>query len=48
MSKLSKAASEMNQINSLRLDETVKNFMGGDSYVINPLDTLKMITASSM
>lgn len=48
MSKLSKAASEMNQINSLRLDETVKNFMNGDSYVINPLDTLKMITASSI
>lgn len=48
MSKLSKAASEMNQINSLRLDETVKNFMNGDSYVINPLDTLKMVTASSI
>lgn len=48
MSKLSKAASEMSQINSLRLDETVTNFMGGDSYVINPLDTLKMITASSI
>lgn len=48
MSKLSKAVSEMNQINSLRLDETVKNFMCGDSYVINPLDTLKMITASSI
>lgn len=48
MSKLSKAVSEMNQINSLRLDETVKNFMNGDSYVINPLDTLKMITASSI
>ena len=48
MSKMSKAVSEMNQTNSLRLDETVKNFMGGDSYVINPLDTLKMITASSI
>ena len=48
MSKLSKAVSEMNQTNSLRLGETVKNFMGGDSYVINPLDTLKMITASSI
>lgn len=48
MSKLSKAVSEMTQINSLRLDETVKNFMGGDSYVVNPLDTLKMITASSI
>lgn len=48
MSKLSKAVSEMNQTNSLRLDETVKNFMGGDSYVINPIDTLKMITTSSI
>lgn len=48
MSKLSKAVSEMNQINSLRLDETVKNFMNGDSYIVNPLDTLKMITASSI
>lgn len=48
MSKISKAVSEMNQRNSLRLDETVTNFMGGDSYVINPLDTLKMITASSI
>lgn len=48
MSKMSKAVSEMNQVNSLRLDETVKNFMAGDSYVINPLDTLKMITASSI
>ena len=48
MSKLSKAVSDMNQVNSLRLDETVKNFMDGDSYVINPLDTLKMITASSI
>ena len=48
MSKISKAVSEMNQMNSLRLDETVTNYMGGDSYVINPLDTLKMITASSI
>lgn len=48
MSKISKAVSEMNQRNNLRLDETVVNFMGGDSYKINPLDTLKMITASSI
>ena len=48
MSKLSKAVSDMNQVNSLRLDETVKNFMNGDSYKINPLNTLKMITASSI
>ena len=48
MSKLSKAVSEVTQRESLRLSETVENFMGGTSYVINPLDTLKMITASSI
>jgi hypothetical protein len=48
MSKMSKAVSDMNEKNSLRLDETVTNFMGGDSYIINPLDTLKMISASSI
>ena len=48
MSKVSNAASAMTEKNSLRLGETVTNFMGGDSYVINPLDTLKMITASSI
>lgn len=48
MSKMSKAAAEMREASTLRLDETVKNFMNGDSYKINPLDTLKMITASSI
>lgn len=48
MSKMSKAAFEMEKENSLRREETVTNFMGGDSYVINPLDTLKMISASSI
>lgn len=48
MSKLSNAATDMRQKAELRLEETVKNFMGGDSYEINPLDTLKMITASSI
>lgn len=48
MSKLSNAASAKKQVNDLRLNETVTNFMGGDSYVINPLDTLKMISASSI
>jgi len=38
----------MNEENKLRRDETVMNFMGGDSYRINPLDTLKMIAASSI
>lgn len=48
MSKMSNAVAEMRQHNSLRRDEVVTNFMGGDSYVVNPLDTLKMITASSI
>lgn len=48
MSKMSKAVAAMHEDVILRRDETVTNFMGGDSYVINPLDTLKMITASSI
>lgn len=48
MSKMSKAVAEMHEENKLRIDETVTNFMGGESYVINPLDTLKMISASSI
>ena len=48
MSKMSKAVRNLNEAKSLRLDETVVNFMGGQSYKINPLDTLKMVTASSI
>lgn len=48
MSKLSKAVQNLNEEKSLRLNETVVNFMGGESYEINPLDTLKMVTASSI
>lgn len=48
MSKMSKAVDTMKEVSELRLDETVTNFMGGDSYKINPLDTLKMIAASSI
>ena len=48
MSKISKAADKVVETKKLRLDETVTNFMGGDSYTINPLDTLKMVSASSI
>lgn len=48
MSKLSNAVNEMKNRDELQLDKVVVNFMGGDSYEINPLDTLKMITASSI
>ena len=48
MSKLSKEVAGMRVKNSLRLDETEKNFMGGDSYRLNPLETMKMVTSSSI
>lgn len=48
MSKLSDAAKTRSYESTLRRDETVKNFMDGESYTINPLDTLKIITASSI
>lgn len=38
----------MNEANKLKSDEIVTNFMGGDSYKFNPIDTLKMIAASSI
>ena len=48
MSKLSKEVAEIKEKNSLRLDETEKNFMGGDGYILNPVETLKMVSASSI
>ena len=48
MSRLSNAAAKMQENNKLRRDETEINFMGGESYVINPVDTMKMVTASSI
>ena len=48
MSKMSKAVFSMREEQVLRPDEAVKNFMGGTSYKLNPLDTLKMIAASSI
>ena len=46
--KMAKAVSQMNEMNKLRPDEIVTNFMGGDSYKVNPLDTLTLIAASSI
>ena len=48
MSKISNAANKVSEESKLQLDKVVTNFMGGDSYTINPVDTLKMITASSI
>lgn len=48
MSRISRAVKQQQEENKLSLDQTVKNFMGGDSYVLDPLDTLKMLAASSI
>ena len=48
MSRFRKVLEEQQQDLSARKRETVINFMGGESYIINALDTLKMITASSI
>ena len=48
MSRISDMAKRMSDNQKLKPDEVVKNFMGGDSYKLNPLDTLKMIAASSI
>ena len=48
MSKISKAAAVMNEQANLRKSETVTNFMGGDSYVVDPLTTLRMVSSSSI
>lgn len=48
MSKISKAVKEKQEEKLHRKDETVINFMDGESFKINPLDTMKMVTASSI
>ena len=48
MSKMSKAAEKIRENEILHSEEIVKNFMGGDSYVVNPIDTLKLVAASSI
>lgn len=48
MSKISKIHSINREITAIRPDEIVTNFMGGDSYAVNPMTTLKMLSASSI
>lgn len=48
MSKISKAAKEIRKETELKEKGAVENYMGGVSYEINPIDTLKMVTASSI
>ena len=48
MSRLSKAAAELSENQKLKPDEVVTNFMGGESYKLDPIETLKMIASSSI
>lgn len=48
MSKMTKEVKESRKENNELKEGKVLNFMGGYSYEINPLDTLKMISASSI
>lgn len=48
MSRFREVLQQQKQEETVRKGETVINFMGGESYKINALDTLKMVTASSV
>lgn len=48
MSKMSKAVKAERAKKELHLENAVENFMGGTSYKLDPLETLKMISASSI
>lgn len=48
MSRLSKAAQAVRENEKLRASEIVTNFMGGDSYKLDPLMTLRIIASSSI
>jgi hypothetical protein len=48
MSKLSKFSAKTSNTVLDSADAVVKNFMGGNSYTINPIDTLRIVAASSI
>ena len=48
MSRLSKYSSKDTATLRKHEDEGVVNFMGGTSYTLTPLNTLKMVAASSI
>ena len=48
MSRLSKAAQAVRENEKLRASEIVTNFMGGDSYKLDPLMTLRIVASSSI
>ena len=48
MSRLSKAVGKMHEDKLNHVSEQETNFMGGTSYKLDPLETLKMVSASSI
>jgi hypothetical protein len=48
MSRLSHHADKTTTDHAMFKDQVVENFMGGNSYTLKPLDTLKIIAASSI
>lgn len=48
MSRMSTAVKEQRTEKNLEAKGAVMNFMGGTSYEVNPIDTLKLVTASSI
>lgn len=48
MSRLSKSVKKLSKEQELKPDQIVTNYMGGDSYKLDPLETLKIISASSI
>jgi hypothetical protein len=48
MSKLSKHADKLDATANSHKGEAVTNFMGMNSYKLNPLDTLRIVAASSI
>lgn len=48
MSRLTKTVKRMTERQSLKPEEIVTNFMGGESYKLDPIETLKIVTASAI
>lgn len=46
--EVKKQSAIMREDKQLKRDQVVTNFMGGDSYKVDPISTLKMVTASSI
>lgn len=48
MSRLTKTVKKLAERQSLKPEEIVTNFMGGESYKLDPIETLKIVSASAI